>query len=108
MTIQSVSYAGFNTINTQVLSVGMVLCAICALLMYRMRHKLDILLLGRLPAINWHQLYASDAGRACDDCTACCGIDGDGGAGDFFWAVGLRLDQCHQPIDASWQAIATG
>ena len=52
VTIQSVSYAGFNTINTQVLSVGMVLCALCALLMYRMRHKLDILLLGRLPAIN--------------------------------------------------------
>ncbi|VEG12671.1 iron chelate uptake ABC transporter family permease subunit [Moraxella cuniculi] len=52
VTIQSVSYAGFNTINTQALAIGMLLCMLCAVLMYRMRHQLDILLLGRLPAIN--------------------------------------------------------
>ncbi|MFC0820081.1 iron chelate uptake ABC transporter family permease subunit [Moraxella marmotae] len=52
VTIQSVSYAGFNTVNTQVLGVGVAVCVVCAVLMYRLRFPLDILMLGRLPAIN--------------------------------------------------------
>ncbi|WP_114800379.1 iron chelate uptake ABC transporter family permease subunit [Moraxella canis] len=52
VTIQAVSYAGFNTINTQVLGMAVVLCVLCAVVMYRLRHQLDILLLGKLPAIN--------------------------------------------------------
>lgn len=52
VTIQSVSYASFNTVNSTVLTVGVVLCLLCAILMYRVRHQLDALMLGRLPAIN--------------------------------------------------------
>ncbi|MFB6348443.1 iron chelate uptake ABC transporter family permease subunit [Moraxella sp. ZJ142] len=52
VTIQSVSYAGFNTVNTEVLGVGVAVCVVCAVLMYRLRFPLDILMLGRLPAIN--------------------------------------------------------
>lgn len=52
VTIQASSYAQFNTINTQVLWVGMGLCGLCAVVMYRLRHQCDVLLLGKLPAIN--------------------------------------------------------
>lgn len=52
VTVQAVSYAQFNTINTQVLSVAVLVCLGCALLMYRLRHQCDVLMLGRLPAIN--------------------------------------------------------
>lgn len=52
VTIQAVSYAGFNTINTQVLQVAILICIGCAAYMVRVHHRLDVLLLGRLPAIN--------------------------------------------------------
>lgn len=52
VTIQAVSYAQFNTVNTQVLGISLILCCFLALMMYRLRHQCDILLLGKLPAIN--------------------------------------------------------
>lgn len=52
VTIQSASYAQFNTINTQVLGISMLICAAAAVVMYRLRHQCDILLLGKYPAIN--------------------------------------------------------
>ena len=52
VTIQSASYAQFNTINTQVLGISMLICAATAVVMYRLRHQCDILLLGKYPAIN--------------------------------------------------------
>ena len=52
VTIQAASYAQFNTINTQILGVAVVLSVICAGVMWRLRHQCDILLLGKYPAIN--------------------------------------------------------
>lgn len=52
VTIQASSYAQFNTVNTQILSVSVVICVLAGLLMWRLRHQCDILLLGRYPAIN--------------------------------------------------------
>ncbi len=52
VTVQAASYAQFNTVNADVLSFAIVLCIIAAAIMYRLRHQCDILLLGRLPAIN--------------------------------------------------------
>lgn len=50
--VQASSYAQFNTINTDVLSVAVGVCVLGAAVMYRLRHACDILLLGKLPAIN--------------------------------------------------------
>lgn len=50
--IQAVSFANFNTINLTLLVVSMVICVVCAVVMYQVRYACDILLLGRNYAIN--------------------------------------------------------
>lgn len=59
VTIQAASYASFNTINTQVLGIAMAVCVGCAIYMVKVHHRLDVLLLGRLPAINLGVDYVS-------------------------------------------------
>ena len=52
VTIQAASYAQFNTVNTQILGISVLICVLAAGLMWRLRHQCDILLLGKYPAIN--------------------------------------------------------
>lgn len=50
--IQVNSYARFNQIDTSLLGVSTLLCGVCLCIAWRMRHRLDILALGRGAAIN--------------------------------------------------------
>lgn len=52
ITVQSVSYAQFNTINTQLLMISTVMCMACVVAVWRVRFACDILMLGRAFAIN--------------------------------------------------------
>ncbi len=50
--IQVHAYARFNDIDTDVLSIASLVCAIALALAWRMRHRLDVLALGHVASIN--------------------------------------------------------
>ncbi|WP_230660628.1 iron chelate uptake ABC transporter family permease subunit [Psychrobacter sp. I-STPA10] len=50
--IQYASYAQFNNINTQLLSISMVVVIAAMILIWRWRHQCDVLMLGKPVAIN--------------------------------------------------------
>lgn len=50
--VQSASFAQFNTVDKNMLIVATVINIICAFIIWRMRFVLDVLLLGKYPAIN--------------------------------------------------------
>ncbi|MEM7206733.1 MAG: iron chelate uptake ABC transporter family permease subunit [Pseudomonadota bacterium] len=50
--IQVASFARFNQIDADLLSISAVLCGVCLLIAWRIRHRLDVLALGREAAIN--------------------------------------------------------
>ncbi|STZ09728.1 Ferric enterobactin transport system permease protein fepD [Moraxella caviae] len=52
ITVQAASYAQFNTINTQLLTVSVIVCVLAGVMMWRLRHQCDVLLLGKSCAIN--------------------------------------------------------
>lgn len=52
VTIQSASFAQFNTVNSAMMGMSLVVCVITALFIWRWRHQADVLMLGRASAIN--------------------------------------------------------
>jgi iron complex transport system permease protein len=50
--VQSASYAQFNTVNPDLLSISIIICAISAVFIWRWRYQCDVLMLGRDQAIN--------------------------------------------------------
>ena len=50
--VQSASYAQFNTVNPQLLSISLFICAISAVFIWRWRYQCDVLMLGKSQAIN--------------------------------------------------------
>ena len=50
--VQSASYAQFNTINPQLLGISLLICAITAVFVWRLRYQCDVLMLGKAQAIN--------------------------------------------------------
>ena len=50
--VQSASYAQFNTVNPQLLSISIAICVLTALIIWRWRYQCDVLMLGRDQAIN--------------------------------------------------------
>lgn len=50
--VQSASFAQFNTINKPMMWVSLAICTICAVLIWRWRHQIDVLMLGKASAIN--------------------------------------------------------
>ncbi len=50
--VQSASYAQFNTVNPQLLSISLAICAISAVVIWRWRYQCDVLMLGKAQAIN--------------------------------------------------------
>ncbi len=50
--VQSASYAQFNTVNPQLLSISLFICAITAIFVWRWRYQCDVLMLGKSQAIN--------------------------------------------------------
>lgn len=50
--VQSASYAQFNTVNPNLLSISIIICAISAVFIWRWRYQCDVLMLGKAQAIN--------------------------------------------------------
>ncbi|WP_201616131.1 iron chelate uptake ABC transporter family permease subunit [Psychrobacter urativorans] len=50
--VQSASYAQFNTVNPDLLSISVIICAISAVFVWRWRYQFDVLMLGKDQAIN--------------------------------------------------------
>ena len=50
--VQSASYAQFNTVNPDLLSISIIICAISAVFIWRWRYQCDVLMLGKDQAIN--------------------------------------------------------
>ncbi|TXD98418.1 iron chelate uptake ABC transporter family permease subunit [Psychrobacter frigidicola] len=50
--VQSASYAQFNTVNPDLLSISIIVCAISAVFIWRWRYQCDVLMLGKDQAIN--------------------------------------------------------
>ncbi len=50
--VQSASYAQFNTVNPDLLSISILICAISAVFIWRWRFRCDVLMLGKDQAIN--------------------------------------------------------
>lgn len=61
--IQSASFAQFNTIDSTMMTVSLIICAITAVMIWRWRYQIDVLMLGRAPAINLGVDYHSLARR---------------------------------------------
>lgn len=49
---QAYTFASFNTVNTQLLGIGGIILAASALFVWRERHRLDVLMLGRDQSVN--------------------------------------------------------
>lgn len=58
--VQAASFAQFNTINTEMMTISLIICLISAFLIWRWRFAVDVLMLGRNEAIglgiNYQQL----------------------------------------------------
>lgn len=50
--VQSASYAQFNTVNPQLLSISVIICGITGLFVWRWRYQCDVLMLGKAQATN--------------------------------------------------------
>lgn len=50
--VQSASYAQFNTVNPQLLSISLFICVVSALFIWRWRYQCDVLMLGKAQATN--------------------------------------------------------
>ena len=50
--VQSVSFAQFNIVRTDLLGVSLIIVAVVSLIIWRYRHELDVIALGREHAIN--------------------------------------------------------
>lgn len=50
--VQSASYAQFNTVNPQLLTISILLCALTGIAIWRWRYQCDVLMLGKPQAIN--------------------------------------------------------
>lgn len=50
--VQSASYAQFNTVNPQLLSISLFICVVSAIFIWRWRFQCDVLMLGKSQAIN--------------------------------------------------------
>lgn len=50
--VQSASFAQFNSINTAMMWVSLAICTICAVVIWRLKHQIDVLMLGKASAIN--------------------------------------------------------
>lgn len=50
--VQSASYAQFNTVNSQLLGISVVICGITGLFVWRWRYQCDVLMLGKAQATN--------------------------------------------------------
>lgn len=61
--IQSASFAQFNTINSAMMMASLVVCLVSAVLIWRWRHQVDVLMLGQAHAINLGINYRSLAMR---------------------------------------------
>ena len=61
--IQSASFAQFNTIDSTMMTMSLIICAITAVMIWRWRYQIDVLMLGRAPAINLGVDYHSLARR---------------------------------------------
>lgn len=50
--VQSASFAQFNSINTAMMWVSLAICTVCAVVIWRLKHQIDVLMLGKASAIN--------------------------------------------------------
>ncbi|WP_434353542.1 iron chelate uptake ABC transporter family permease subunit [Psychrobacter sp. HD31] len=52
ITIQVASFAGFNSVNPQLMVISLLCCVFAAFLIWRWRNECDVLLLGKIQAVN--------------------------------------------------------